>query len=204
MTKFLQLPSKLFFTGRIDRYNHELDTETEDDGEEILFQSFSSCSPRYSRVYNRGLEPLIQDVNMAFLSPYANIPPQVSILIVVILWPAWMASILSAFLVAFLYNVGWISHLSCHTFLRRWFVVTLDTRLLHVSWPVSCVTCHVFGPLEYVTPHGMQCFHGPHLLVIHILTQVCSYMPDLLDLSWLWNDLLQPLLHLSTAAHVFL
>ncbi|XP_059151907.1 microtubule-associated serine/threonine-protein kinase 3-like isoform X3 [Physella acuta] len=65
-----------YFDSRIDRYNHELDTETEDDGEEILFQSFSSCSPRYSRVYNRGLEPLIQDVNMAFLSPYANIPPQ--------------------------------------------------------------------------------------------------------------------------------
>uniref|UniRef100_A0A2C9KAY4 non-specific serine/threonine protein kinase n=1 Tax=Biomphalaria glabrata TaxID=6526 RepID=A0A2C9KAY4_BIOGL len=66
-----------YFDSRIDRYNHELDTEdTEDDGEDLLFHSFSSCSPRYSRVYNRGLEPLINDVNMAFLSPYTNIPPQ--------------------------------------------------------------------------------------------------------------------------------
>ncbi|CAL1530340.1 unnamed protein product [Lymnaea stagnalis] len=51
-----------YFDSRIDRYNHELDTEdTEDDGEDLLFHSFSSCSPRYSRVYNRGLEPLIHD-----------------------------------------------------------------------------------------------------------------------------------------------
>ena len=77
-------------TGRTDRYNHELDTETEDDGEDLLFHSFSSCSPRYSRVYSQpgthghghrmagGLEPLIQDVNTAFLSPFASVPPQVS------------------------------------------------------------------------------------------------------------------------------
>lgn len=69
-----------FVPGRVDRYNHELDAEdTEDDGEDLLFHSFSSCSPRYSQVYNRGLEPLIHDVNMAFLSPYASIPPQVFI-----------------------------------------------------------------------------------------------------------------------------
>lgn len=68
----------LSFVGRVDRYNHEMDAEdTEDDGEDLLFHSFSSCSPRYSRVYNRGLEPVINDVNMAFLSPYASIPPQV-------------------------------------------------------------------------------------------------------------------------------
>ena len=79
-----------FPPGRTDRYNHELDTETEDDGEDLLFHSFSSCSPRYSRVYSQpgthghghrmaaGLEPLIQDVNTAFLSPFASVPPQVS------------------------------------------------------------------------------------------------------------------------------
>ncbi|XP_035827473.1 microtubule-associated serine/threonine-protein kinase 3 [Aplysia californica] len=52
-----------YFDSRIDRYNHDLEAgeETEDDGEDILFHSFSSCSPRYSRVYNRGLEPLIHD-----------------------------------------------------------------------------------------------------------------------------------------------
>ncbi|RUS83851.1 hypothetical protein EGW08_008392 [Elysia chlorotica] len=62
-----------YFDSRTDRYNHELDTETEDDGEDLLFHSFSSCSPRYSRVYSQpgihghghrmagGLEPLIQD-----------------------------------------------------------------------------------------------------------------------------------------------
>ncbi|BFY99940.1 hypothetical protein BsWGS_02980 [Bradybaena similaris] len=51
-----------YFDSRVDRYNHELDAEdTEDDGEDLLFHSFSSCSPRYSQVYNRGLEPLIND-----------------------------------------------------------------------------------------------------------------------------------------------
>ncbi|GFN87078.1 microtubule associated serine/threonine kinase [Plakobranchus ocellatus] len=79
-----------YFDSRTDRYNHELDTETEDDGEDLLFHSFSSCSPRYSRVYSQpgshshgqrvasGLEPLIQDVNTAFLSPFTSVPPQVS------------------------------------------------------------------------------------------------------------------------------
>lgn len=78
---FLVQSGILYFllSGRVDRYNHELDAEdTEDDGEDLLFHSFSSCSPRYSQVYNRGLEPLINDVNMALLSPYASIPPQVS------------------------------------------------------------------------------------------------------------------------------
>ncbi|CAG5132563.1 unnamed protein product, partial [Candidula unifasciata] len=51
-----------YFDSRVDRYNHELEAEdTEDDGEDLLFHSFSSCSPRYSQVYNRGLEPLIND-----------------------------------------------------------------------------------------------------------------------------------------------
>ncbi|CAG5125697.1 unnamed protein product, partial [Candidula unifasciata] len=51
-----------YFDSRVERYNHAIDTEdTEDDGEDLLFHSFSSCSPRYSKVYNRGLEPLIND-----------------------------------------------------------------------------------------------------------------------------------------------
>jgi hypothetical protein len=37
--------------GRSDRYSHEQETEdTEDDGDDVMFQSFSSCSPRYSLV----------------------------------------------------------------------------------------------------------------------------------------------------------
>ena len=51
------------FSGRTERYNHEIDTEdTEDDGEDILFHSFSSCSPRYSKVYSK-IEELHQDVS---------------------------------------------------------------------------------------------------------------------------------------------
>ncbi|XP_069126975.1 microtubule-associated serine/threonine-protein kinase 3-like isoform X2 [Argopecten irradians] len=43
-----------FFDTRMDRYNHDLDADdTEDDGEDVLFQSFSSCSPRYSKVYSK-------------------------------------------------------------------------------------------------------------------------------------------------------
>ena len=50
-------------SGRTERYNHDLDTEdTEDDGEDILFHSFSSCSPRYSKVYSK-IEELHQDVS---------------------------------------------------------------------------------------------------------------------------------------------
>lgn len=40
-----------YFDTRLDRYNHELeDNDTEDDMDDIMFQSFPSCSPRYSRV----------------------------------------------------------------------------------------------------------------------------------------------------------
>lgn len=54
--------------GRTERYNHELDTEdTEDDTEDILFHSFSSCSPRYSKVYSK-IEELHQDVSFRFKS----------------------------------------------------------------------------------------------------------------------------------------
>ncbi|XP_060070360.1 microtubule-associated serine/threonine-protein kinase 3-like [Ylistrum balloti] len=43
-----------FFDTRMDRYNHDLDADdTEDDGDDVLFQSFSSCSPRYSKVYSK-------------------------------------------------------------------------------------------------------------------------------------------------------
>ena len=38
---------------RTDRYNHEIDQteDTEDEIDDICFQSFSSCSPRYSKTY---------------------------------------------------------------------------------------------------------------------------------------------------------
>ncbi|OWF46091.1 Microtubule-associated serine/threonine-protein kinase 2 [Mizuhopecten yessoensis] len=43
-----------FFDTRMDRYNHDLDADdTEDDTDDVLFQSFSSCSPRYSKVYSK-------------------------------------------------------------------------------------------------------------------------------------------------------
>ena len=79
LTDTLFPPSFPPYPGRVDRYNHDLDAEeeTEDDGEDFLFHSFSSCSPRYSRVYNRGLEPLIHDVNLALLNPFNLLPPQV-------------------------------------------------------------------------------------------------------------------------------
>ena len=45
----------LIFTARAERYNHELETEDTDieESEDALFHSFSSCSPRYSKVYSR-------------------------------------------------------------------------------------------------------------------------------------------------------
>ncbi|XP_064625162.1 microtubule-associated serine/threonine-protein kinase 3-like isoform X3 [Lineus longissimus] len=46
-----------YFDSRTDRYNHELETEdTADDEDDIMFHSFSSCAPRYSRVYSRSFE----------------------------------------------------------------------------------------------------------------------------------------------------
>ncbi len=42
----------LFSTARAERYNHDIEGEdTEDDMDDIMFHSFSSCSPRYSKVY---------------------------------------------------------------------------------------------------------------------------------------------------------
>lgn len=40
-------------TARADRYSHEEAEDTEEDAEDIMFNSFSSCSPRYSRVYQK-------------------------------------------------------------------------------------------------------------------------------------------------------
>ena len=43
-------------TARSDRYNHDIETaeDTEDEPEDPLFHSFSSCSPRYSKkVYSK-------------------------------------------------------------------------------------------------------------------------------------------------------
>ncbi|XP_046356906.2 microtubule-associated serine/threonine-protein kinase 3-like isoform X5 [Haliotis rufescens] len=43
-----------YFDTRTDRYNHELEAEdTEDDADDPLFHSFSSCSPRYNKVYSK-------------------------------------------------------------------------------------------------------------------------------------------------------
>ena len=36
---------------RLDRYNHEIENDdTEDEDTDLMFSSFSSCSPRYSKV----------------------------------------------------------------------------------------------------------------------------------------------------------
>ena len=45
-----------YLTARSDRYNHDIETaeDTEDEPEDPLFHSFSSCSPRYSKkVYSK-------------------------------------------------------------------------------------------------------------------------------------------------------
>lgn len=42
----------LSLIARSDRYSHAAgEGDTEDDTDDSLFQSFSSCSPRYSKVY---------------------------------------------------------------------------------------------------------------------------------------------------------
>lgn len=47
--------SAWFVSARSERYNHELEElgDTDEDENEVMFQSFSSCSPRYSRVYQK-------------------------------------------------------------------------------------------------------------------------------------------------------
>ena len=58
-------------SARTERYNHDLENaeDTEDDTEDILFHSFSSCSPRYSKVYSHRItdELHVADVSRASL-----------------------------------------------------------------------------------------------------------------------------------------
>ncbi|XP_055956452.1 microtubule-associated serine/threonine-protein kinase 3 isoform X3 [Patella vulgata] len=49
-----------YFDSRTERYNHDLAEDTEDEPDDVLFHSFSSCSPRYSKVYSR-IEELHED-----------------------------------------------------------------------------------------------------------------------------------------------
>ncbi|XP_077548948.1 microtubule-associated serine/threonine-protein kinase 3-like isoform X5 [Haemaphysalis longicornis] len=51
-----------YFDTRTDRYQHE-DSEDHDDGEEHVFSSFSSCSPRYRKVYSR-IEKELEEENL--------------------------------------------------------------------------------------------------------------------------------------------
>ncbi|XP_053208942.1 microtubule-associated serine/threonine-protein kinase 2-like [Panonychus citri] len=54
-----------YFDTRLDRYNHEIDdSEEQDDTDESsssMFSSFSSCSPKYHRVYSRIEQELAQE-----------------------------------------------------------------------------------------------------------------------------------------------
>ncbi|XP_077500126.1 microtubule-associated serine/threonine-protein kinase 3-like isoform X3 [Amblyomma americanum] len=51
-----------YFDTRTDRYQHD-DSEDHDDGEEHVFSSFSSCSPRYRKVYSR-IEKELEEENL--------------------------------------------------------------------------------------------------------------------------------------------
>ncbi|XP_064477555.1 microtubule-associated serine/threonine-protein kinase 3-like isoform X3 [Ornithodoros turicata] len=51
-----------YFDTRTDRYNHE-DSEEQDDTDENIFSSFSSCSPRYRKVYSR-IEKELEEENL--------------------------------------------------------------------------------------------------------------------------------------------
>ncbi|XP_037556755.1 microtubule-associated serine/threonine-protein kinase 3-like isoform X2 [Dermacentor silvarum] len=51
-----------YFDTRTDRYQHD-DSEDHDDGEEHTFSSFSSCSPRYRKVYSR-IEKELEEENL--------------------------------------------------------------------------------------------------------------------------------------------
>lgn len=52
-----------YFDTRTDRYNHELDDseEQDDTDDSSMFSSFSSCSPRYHKVYSRIEKELAQE-----------------------------------------------------------------------------------------------------------------------------------------------
>ena len=41
-----------FFSARLDRYNHSLESDDDEDQAALDFSSFSTCSPRYSRICN--------------------------------------------------------------------------------------------------------------------------------------------------------
>lgn len=41
-----------YFDSRVDRYNHELEDDTDDTDDSPLFGLFSSCSPQYRKVQN--------------------------------------------------------------------------------------------------------------------------------------------------------
>ncbi|KAL3221145.1 hypothetical protein MRX96_029491 [Rhipicephalus microplus] len=51
-----------YFDTRTDRYQHD-DSEDHDEGEEVTFSSFSSCSPRYRKVYSR-IEKELEEENL--------------------------------------------------------------------------------------------------------------------------------------------
>lgn len=41
-----------YFDSRVDRYNHELEDDTDDTDDSPVFGLFSSCSPQYRKVCN--------------------------------------------------------------------------------------------------------------------------------------------------------
>jgi hypothetical protein len=45
-------PCSLFLSARTDRYNHSLESDDDEDQAALDFSSFSTCSPRYSRICN--------------------------------------------------------------------------------------------------------------------------------------------------------
>ncbi len=55
----------VFPAARTDRYNHHEAEDTEDDMDDALFHSFSSCSPRYSRVYLRSEVNTLHDMTVS-------------------------------------------------------------------------------------------------------------------------------------------
>ncbi|XP_064607018.1 microtubule-associated serine/threonine-protein kinase 3-like isoform X3 [Liolophura sinensis] len=71
-----------YFDSRADRYNHDLETEdTEDDMDDAMFHSFSSCSPRYNKVYSKIEELEERRERMhgpRHSSPVKKIPPDKS------------------------------------------------------------------------------------------------------------------------------
>lgn len=48
-----------YFDSRVDRYNHELEDDTDDTDDSPVFGLFSSCSPQYRKVRNTRFPPLL-------------------------------------------------------------------------------------------------------------------------------------------------